>query len=238
MWNSPNRPTEEGKRYQVADITALTLPLDEILDQLEYLPVREVIDEPILQQLEKKEFIYALYQVFAALLEEVQVPPEGHLGIHEAIIAELLHQTYSLICCELDDPEMVGSARKAAWQTINRLLVNRTSDGMELPFALEELNINVTSPKAYLSKKLTAEVWEELLLDEGGLWSEFLWDDDWRMGSLLDLPADGAESVAHVAGIDLETVHKLAHTPSEAEFKMADSYIRHIIREGEVPGAK
>jgi hypothetical protein len=53
MWNSPTQQTKEGKRYQVADITALTYSLDKILDQLEDLSVDEVIDEPILQRLQK-----------------------------------------------------------------------------------------------------------------------------------------------------------------------------------------
>ncbi|MDR2674070.1 MAG: hypothetical protein LBC18_04170 [Opitutaceae bacterium] len=238
MWNSPNRPTKRGKRYQIADISALIHPLDQILDYLGNLSVEEVVDEPILQRLEKNEFVYALYQVLEALLEDVAVPRKGHTGIQEAIIAELLQQTHAMICCELDDPEMGDHARRAAWRTIDRLLIQRSSKDAELPWLLKDLKINAASPRVHLSKKLTSEVWWELLLGEENLWSEFLWDDDWRMDSLLDLPPDVAKSVTNIAGIDLETVHEPAHTPNAAEHRMAEYYIRYIIWKDEALGAR
>jgi hypothetical protein len=238
MWNSPNQPTKQGKRYKIADISALIHPLDQILDYLEELSVEEVVDEPILRRLEKNEFIYALYQVLEALLEDVAIPRKGHTGIQEAIIEELLQQTHTMICCELDDPEMGDHARRAAWRTIDRLLIQCISKDAEPPWLLKNLKINVASPRVHLSKKLTSKVWEELLLGEGNLWSEFLWDDDWRIDSLLDLPPDAAKSVTDMTGIDLETVHGLAHTPNAAEHRMAEYYIRYIIWKDEALGAK
>ncbi|MDR1282318.1 MAG: hypothetical protein LBK99_16070 [Opitutaceae bacterium] len=238
MWNSPNQTTQKGKRYQIADITALTYPLDQMLERLELLSVKQMLHEPILQRLEKDEFIYALYQVLEALLEDVPIPPQGHTGTQEAIIAELLQQTYDSICGELEDSEMGGNARQDAWQTIDRLLIRCTPDDPQLPYVLQDLKIDVNSSRIHLSEKLTEEVWKELLLGEGHLWDEFLWDDDWRMDSLMDLPPATAKSVTHLARIDLETVHKLAHTPDKAEYNMAEYYIRYIIWKSEALGTR
>jgi hypothetical protein len=229
MWNSPNSSSKKGKRYTVEDITVLIDPLDQMLDHLEHLPVADVVEEPMLRRLEKGELVYALYQVLEALLDDVAILPKGHPGIHEAIVAELLHQTYTRICVELDEPAMGDFARRAAWQSIDRLLIQPMTGGDELPGLINDLGINVNGPPVHRSKELTTDVWEELLLSETYLWKEFLWDDDWRMEFLLDLPANVTKPVTETAGIDLETVHRLAHTPSEAEQRMADYYIRYVI---------
>ena len=88
MWNSQFKTSDNGKRYSVEDVSVLLLTVDEILDQINSLPVADIVDEVILKRLEKNELIYALFQVFEAMLEDVSVPEKGHTGIQEAIVAE------------------------------------------------------------------------------------------------------------------------------------------------------
>ena len=87
MWNSPHSPSESGKRYSLADLSVLVLPLDELLYLSKTGPVSDVVDEKILRRLDRGELVFALYEVFEALTGEVAVPVGGHPGIHEAIIA-------------------------------------------------------------------------------------------------------------------------------------------------------
>jgi len=227
MWNSPRKSSDCGKRYKLAELSALVLPLDELLNLSKSVPVAEVVDERILHQLERDEFVFALYQVLDALLEETELPKKGHTGIQEAIIAELLNQAHTKICCELDNPEFGPSARKAVWNSVDRLLL-----GNDLtPWSLEEMELPTSQP--YLSEQLTEEMWNELL-GEGGLWDEFLWDSDWRVDSLMDLPPDRAKSIAETTGLDLDVVQALPHTPSAAELRMAEHYVSYVIWKGEV----
>lgn len=51
MWNSPNKPTEAGKRYAVEDISALILPLGRLLDLAKSMPVSEFLTEQTLRRL-------------------------------------------------------------------------------------------------------------------------------------------------------------------------------------------
>jgi hypothetical protein len=229
MWNSPHRKSKKGKRYSIEDIGALTCTLDQTLDFLKSMPVSEVVREPILQRMDKEELIFAIYQVLEALLDDVPVPPKGHTGFQEAVIAELLYQTYALICCELDDVDYGDSARKAAWKSIERLVMERDVKGKRSLWQLDDLRLNLGNPRAYRSKKITTELWEDLLLGEAGLWNEFLWDDDWRMDQLLDLPEEASKPLTALAGIDLDTVHELPHAPSKAESNMSEYYVRYVI---------
>lgn len=129
MWNSPHRKSKAGKRYDVRDITALISPLDQLLDFLESSSVNDLVGEKILQRMEKEELIFGIYQVLQALLEDIPIPRKGHAGFHEAIVAELLDQTYGQIECELDDSTFGDYARKAAWESIRRLSMRRNSKG-------------------------------------------------------------------------------------------------------------
>lgn len=229
MWNSPHRKSKAGKRYDVRDITALISPLDQLLDIFDSAPVKDLVGEKILQRMEKEELIFGIYQVLHALLEDIPVPSKGHAGFHEAIVAELLNQTYGQIECELDDSTFGNYARKSAWESIRRLRMGKTSKGKPEVWQLNGLGLNIESPRVHQSKKITPELWKDLLLGEGGLWDEFLWDDDWRMDSLMDLPEPAAKKVTDMLGLDLEIVHGLPHMPTRAELTMAEHYIRYVI---------
>ena len=235
MWNSPNKtPDGNGKRYQLEDIAVLVVPLDQILEDSKEDSAPYYLGERILQQLERDEVIYSLYQVFDALLGETDVPNGGHTGIQEAWIAELLEYVYQGICWELDAPDFGDSNRQAAWQSIQRLLFDDVDPETQTPWILEDVPIDLQASKPYLSESLTKEIWSSLLLGNGGLQDEFLWDTDWRMSEILDLPPAAANQLSGDMGLDIEVVHSLAHTPSRSEANMAEYFLRYIIWRDEV----
>ncbi len=100
------------------------------------------------------------------------------------------------------------------------------------PYPRLKPGIDLTSPDAPFSPQITREDWD-YLLQAGCLASEFLWDEDWRSEQLLDLPAPKAAELAEVLGIDIDRVHGLPHTPTEAEAQSAERYIRQVIRQWE-----
>lgn len=228
MWNSPNRKTKKGTRYDIRDIAVLIHPIDQMIDFLNSSSVSDVVHERILSRMDKEELIFAIYQTLQSLLEDVPVPKRGHPGYQEAIVAELLHQTYTLIACELDDRDFGHFAREAAWHSLTRFCMTKDSSGKNELWQLDDLRLNLDSRRTCRSKKITLDLWRSLLLGEGGLWDEFLWDDDWRMDDLMDLPPRAAKKVTALAGIDLDVVHGLPHTPTRAELIMAESYIKYI----------
>lgn len=228
MWNSPRSASKKGKRYTIQEIEVLIYPLDQLLAFLESSSVSDVVGEHILRRMEKDELVYSLYEVIHALLEDTPIPKEGHSGYQEAIIAELLDQAHSMIQCELEDPNSGDTARLAALRSFKLLAAQKDEKGQLSHWLLDDIRIDLNSPRAHRSKKLTDEVWGGLLLSVGGLWDEFFWDDDWRMETLLDIHPAAAESVTKMAGIDLQTVHCLPHTPTAAEKRMAEYYLRYI----------
>jgi len=235
MWNSPNRSSDgNGKRYQLEDIAVLVTPLDQILESSKENGAADYLGERILQQLEPDEMIYSLYQVFDALLGETDVPDGGHTGIQEAWIAELLEHVYQGICLEINEPDFGDFNRKAAWQSIQRLLLDNVNSEAPLPWMLEDVSIDLNSSKPYLSESLTPEIWNDLLLGDGGLLDEFLWDTDWRIGEILDLPPAAASQLSGEMGLNIDVVHSLAYTPSKAEANMAEYFLRYIIWRDEV----
>jgi len=163
--------------------------------------IKDLVGEKILQRMEKEELIFGIYQVLQSLLEDIPLPTKGHAGFHEAIVAELLNQTYGQIVCELDDSTFGDSARKSAWESIRHLSMRKNSKGKPELWQLKGLGLNLESPRVHRSKKITSELWADLLLGEGGLWDEFLWDDDWRMDSLLDLPEPAAKKLPICSGL-------------------------------------
>ena len=235
MWNSPNQTADgRGKRYQLEDIAVLVTPLNQILDASKDSSAQDQLGEEILQQLERDELVYSLYQVFDALLGETDVPDGGHTGIQEAWIAELLEQVYEGICFEIDNPDFGDFNRKAAWQSIERLLFDDDDSETQVPCVLEDMPIDLNASKPYLSESLTPDIWRDLLLSDGGLLDEFLWDTDWRMSEFLDLPPAAASQMSGEMGLNLDVVHSLAHTPSNAEVNMAEYFLRYIIWRDEV----
>lgn len=229
MWNSPQCVARGGKRYQIQDIAALTYPLDMMLDFLDHMPVADVVDEEILQRMDREELVFALYHVFQAMLEADPLPPKGHPGYQEAIVAELLSATNGQIASELDDAEGGDTARKAAWTSLHRLCQERDANGKKQLAQIEYLKVDISEPRIHLSPKLTQEVWGDLILGDGGLWSEFLWDDDWRLDVILDLPAAEAKKITELAGIDLDLVQELPPSPTSDEIAEATQYLRRII---------
>ncbi len=232
MWNSPNKTSEAGKRYDIRDLAALVYPLEMLLDELQFLSVAEVVAEANLSRMEKPELIFAIHEVLRALLEDVPVPEGGHPGHHEAVVFELLARMRGAIDLELDDPASGGEARRSAWTSLVRLCPPDDDTGDASLWPLADRGIDLTSPNAPLSPQITSEDWDDLL-QAGFLASEFLWDEDWRGEQLLDLPAPKAAAMADVMGIDLDRVHGLPHTPSAAEAQRAEQYIRHVIGEWE-----
>ena len=229
MWNSPHSPSESGKRYSLADLSVLVLPLDELLYLSKTGPVSDVVDEKILRRLDRGELVFALYEVFEALTGEVAVPVGGHPGIHEAIIAELLRQAFDAVCCEIDTGDTGDFARRAAWNSIDRLVVHENPNDPSLPWMLEDDGMTLEDPESYRLEKITLEHWEELLCGESLLFSEFLWDGDWRMDSLMDLPPGKAKMMSDLTGINLRVVQALPHMPDEAEVRMAEGYLQGLI---------
>jgi len=51
------------------------------------------------------------------------------------------------------------------------------------------------------------------------------------MDSLLDLNPDTAKMVTDLAGLDLEVVHALPHTPNDTEVRMAERYLKDVIEQ-------
>lgn len=239
MWNSPHRKTKSGRRYDIRDIAVLTHPLDQMMNFLESSSVGDVVHERILQRMDKEELIFAIYQVLHALLEDDPIPKKGHTGYQEALVAELLYQTHILIGCELDmDKKPLTYARAAAWESLVRLRAPQPQSRSQALWQLEDLKLNLSKPKIYRSAKITLDHWQDMLLGEGGLWDEFLWDDDWRMDQLLDLPPAASNRVASMTGIDLETVYGLPHSPSKAELQMAKAYIQYVIWKDEATSGR
>ena len=220
--------------YQLEDIAVLVTPLEQILESSKDDSAHNYLGEKILHQLEKDEVVYSLYQVFDALLGEAEPPEGGHTGIQEAWIAELLEQVYQSICWEINEPDFGDFSRKAAWQSIQKLLLPKVDPEAPMPWMLDDVSIDLKASKPYLSESLTPEVWNDLLLGDGGLRDEFLWDTDWRMSEILDLPPAAASELSGKMGLDLKVVHSLAHTPSKAEAKMAEYFLRYILWRDEV----
>lgn len=233
MWNSPHCLNERGKKYDLADLPALTLTLDEILDLSTYRPIGDFVEERILQRLDRGELIFALYEVFEALLGDAPIPEGGHTGIHEALIAEMLSHSFGRVSCEVAMSDFGTENRKAVWQSIDRLLIHRNPYEPELPWILQGTGIKLTDPVPYLSDKMTLEIWDDLLCGSDFLTNEFLWDDDWRMDSLMDLPPDTAKMVTEMAGIDLNVVQALPHSPSETELQQAEEYLWGLVRQSD-----
>jgi len=233
MWNSPHSPSKSGKRYSLEDVTVLVYALGGLRDHLPITPVSDLVDETILRRLEKDEFTFALYEVFQALLEEVPVPEGGHTGIQEAMIAELLSQSHASVVGELEIDGYGHNSRETVWTSVDRLMIHRNPKEPRLPWILEDAGMKLSDPKPYLSEKMTPEVWEELLLSEDFLMNEFLWDTDWRMDFILDAHPDQAKAVTQMAGLNLDVVQALPHTPNAAELEMAERYINDLIRKDE-----
>ena len=235
MWNSPNKTSEAGKQYSPAELSAFVFPIDELRAMARLRPVDQMVDEKILVRMDWNELIYAVYQTLEALLEPIPVPEKGHPGIQEAVVAELLHQAFENVCSELEDEEWVHPSRQDAWTSIDRLLIRSNSLEVDVSWLFEEVGMDPSASQPHLSEKLTRDVWERLIVEEGGLWSEFLWDDDWRIDSIMDLPPEQAESLTQLAGMDLDVVQALPHTPSESELEAAEEYLAHFIRSSDDP---
>ena len=233
MWNSPSG-SKAGKRYELEEIRVLVHPLGNLLETLKSMRVKDVVDEQILHPMEKPELIYAIYEVLHALLSNNPVPQDGHPGYQEAIIAELLNQTYVDVTQELKDSQCGSHARMAAWNSYERLCATIDPAGNKTFDLFPDLELDLADPKVYESPEFTEEIWQDILIGDGGLWGEFLWDDDWRASGLMDLPKRATKPITDLTGIDLEVVHRLAPTPSEAELRMAEYYIKYVIWSDEV----
>jgi len=233
MWNSPYTFSESGKRYCLADLSVLVLPLDELLYLTKVGPVADQVSEGILQNLERGEFVYALFEVFEALTSDVPIPEGGHPGVHQALIAELLVQSFDKVVAEIEVGEGDYYIRKAVWRSVDRFAIHSDYDEPSLPCFLEDSGLKLSDPDIYRSDKITIDHWDELLAGESFLFSEFLADDDWRMDSLLDLHPDKAKMVTELVGLNLDVVHALPHTPNEEELEMAERYLIDVIRKSE-----
>jgi len=231
MWNSPRSPSRSGKRYSPADLTALILPIDQLLELSTTEPVSDLVEEKILRRLDRGELVFALHEVFEALTSEAPIPEGGHPGIHEAIIAELLRQSFDLVVCEMQMGDVGEVAREAVWRSVDRLLIHRGPHEPSLPWILEDDGMTLADPESYRIEQLILEHWRELLCGEGFLFGEFLWDEDWRMDSLMDLPPDTAKFISGMAGLDLEVVQALPHTPDADELHRAEESLWKLVKE-------
>ena len=230
MWNSPHKLDEFGLRYDIVEIAALVYPVGLVVDMVKESSPAYVFEEGIVCRMGKEEFVFALYEVLQALLEDIPIPEKGHPGYQEAIVFELLNACYGQIETELYDSEFGDRARKAAWTSFDRLCL-QSEIGEEIREAIfEELTLDFSDPAVHRSELLTSEIWYEIVVGESGVSDQFFWDYDYRIDKLMDLPESMTKEVLESTGIDLEVVHKLPHTPTDSEFRTADSYIRNIDR--------
>jgi len=230
MWNSPNGETQ----YSIEDIAVLTYPLDIILDLLNDSQVSDIASEPFLHSLSNEEFIFAMYQVFQALTERTPIPKEGHPGYQEAIVSELMTQTFSQIVLELKAQDCGSSAREAAWLSFIRLAPKTEIPGFLNPLEIEGIDLDFNDPEAYRSKLLTADIWENQILGSNALlWNNFLWDEDWRNYAIMDAPNPEADVLSQIMSLDIDTVHALPPTPKNTEYQFAQNYLKDIIWQDE-----
>jgi hypothetical protein len=231
MWNSPHKLDDAGLQYDIVEISALVYPVGFLMDQVEDSPPAYVFEEPIVCRMEKEEFVFALFEVMQALLEAIPIPEKGHTGYQEAIVFELLNACYGQIQIELDVPEFGDSARKAAWTSFDRLCLQSERGEAIRDAILEGLPLDTSDPAVHRSELLTPDIWYEIVVGEIGLPDQFLWDYDYRIDQLMDLPESITRETLENTGIDLEVVHKLPHTPTDSEFRTAKHYLRFIDRE-------
>ena len=98
-----------------------------------------------------------------------------------------------------------------------------------MTWMLEGIPIKFQASEPDLSEFLTPEVWNFFLLGDGGLWDEVLWDTDWRMSEILELPLAAASQRSGEMGLEITVAHSLVHSPSVAEAKMVDYFLRSIL---------
>lgn len=233
MWLSPSDDSGDGKRYSLQEIAALSYSLGLLLDMVRNLSPRTALDEPILQRMEPEELVFALYEVFQALLEDKEVPDTGHPGYQEAIIFELLEQTHACIVTEIQGGEEEDDhARRAAWHSFKAFAPETDEDGR--PFLdgwLEDHEVSPTDPFPQRSAKLTAQAWHDVI---DSISQEFLRDTDWQLEKMMDLPEEKTARLREMMGIDLRRAHRLPHSPTSAELNMATSYLQYLIWKDEV----
>lgn len=232
MWNSPRTLSEIGKRYSLDELSALLLTVDEILCLTDSAPVADHVEERILRPLERGELVYALQETFEALMGDAPIPEDGHPGIHQALIAELLNQAFGRVVAEIEVGEGESSNREFVWRSVDRLLVREDPEESALGWILKDAGLSLSDPEPYRSDKLTIDHWRQLLVD-GCLFDEFLEDDDWRIDSVLDLDPRKAEELTKLMGLDLSVVHALPHTPSKEEAERAERYLLDLVRKSE-----
>ena len=230
MWNSPHKLDDAGLRYDIIEIAALVYPVGLLVDLVEDSSPAAIFNEDIICRMEKDVFVFALFEVLQALLENTPVPEKGHTGYQEAIVFELLNACFGQIQVELDDSGFGDGARRAAWTSFDRLCLQSVA-GEEIKTALlGEIPLDFSDPAVHVSTLLTEEIWYEIIVGEAGLAQQFLWDYDYRIDKLMDLPESMTRETLELTGIDLEVVHKLPHTPTASEFRAAKSYIRLVDR--------
>jgi len=144
-------------------------------------------------------------------------------------VAELLSAANGRVASELQEDDSGDFARRAVWTSLQRLCRERTAKGKKQLATIEHLKLDISEPEIHLSPKLTQEAWGDLILGDGGLWSEFLWDDDWRLDLILDLPASEAKKITELAGIDLDVVQELPPSPTDVELAEAWQYLRGVV---------
>jgi hypothetical protein len=207
----------------------LIYPLDILLDSLSFSPVRNVVNEPILQRLERDELITGLYELFQALLTDIPVPEKEHPGYQEALISELLQEMHALVemeCLAEEDGETAdANARKAAWTSY--FLVCYPEEAEVEESLVNRLSLDVTDPEVYRSPKFTRDEWDHMLV-EGCLFGQFLWDTDWRWAAPLDLAEDTTREIRGWMGLDLATVHRLPEIPRPEIVATAERYLRSL----------
>lgn len=234
MWNSPHKIDDAGLRYDIVEISALVYPVGLLMDQVEDSSPACVFEEAIVCRMEKEEFVFALFEVLQALLEAIPIPEKGHPGYQEAIVYELLNACYGQIEIELDVPEFGDSARKAAWTSFDRLCLQSERGEATRDAIFGGLPLDTSDPAVHRSELLTPDIWYEMVVGGMGLPDQFLWDYDYRIDQLMDLPESITRETLDKTGIDLEVVHRLPHTPTDPEFQQAQRYLQGIDRELQV----
>ncbi len=233
MWRSPESEGGVGRKYTPKELSALIYPVDHVLDILDHHSPEMALNEPILHKMDEDELIFGFYELFQALLTDLPVPKGEHPGYQEAMVAELLSQTYSLVEteCEFEgdsdsgfDP-FFGAARRAAWTSYLALCYHPESTEN----LIDDIDLDLSDPEVYLSSRLTREVWDAIL-QTGGIFDALLWDTDWRLEIMLDRPEQTTEEVRKLMGYDLDIIHRLAPTPTPEQHQSALDYLGELRR--------
>ncbi len=222
MWNSPDRPTPDGKQFSVAELTGLAPGADLLMRRLTTNTSRSRrLHERFLERFSSSQLIFAMARIFDQMLSPTPVRHGGHYGYEEALVAEILTSTNHAVATEFRQPPGTGGrSRKMVWNSIQRLNIQVDDPEDALP-ALDGLGVDFKSPTAYEDRRITPRIWTELILSDDSLFRCFLWDDDWRLFPPVMLQDPRAATFFREADINSDAISATPKIPNTSELESA-----------------